>query len=497
MTKEIIKKINRILLISPHYTILKNHYKNLTPPLGLAYVAAILEKEKYNVKILDVAAEDFENEIPVGDKSIKYGLCFEEIEKRIKRFSPHIVGVSCSLSNQFDSVKDICRIVKSINEDIITIIGGEHPSALPEESLKNKFVDFIIIGEGEKTTLQLIKCIEQGKEVSKIDGVAFKEKDKVIVKPKTKFIENLDELTFPARHLLPMEKYFKMSLPQGLTYRKTPNTSMITSRGCSANCVFCATTNFWGNKHRARSPESVLSEIEYLVKTYGIKEIQFIDDNLTLDKERAIRIFKGMKKFGLSWSTPQGIAAWTLDEELLKEMKESGCYEVTLAIESGDQHVLNKIIGKPGNLDAIRDLVKEMKRLKIMTKGFFVIGLPGETKKQILKTFRFASELNLDAASFFLATPLPGTRLLKICEERGYLRKGFNYNNIHFNIGNTKTSEFSAKELEGLLFRNMLKFNLGLLARNPVKFIKKYSLLLFNNPKIMLKYTIELSKKLG
>ncbi len=490
-------KIERILLISPHYTFLKNHYKNLVPPLGVAYIAAVLEKERYNVKILDVAAEGFNNEIPVGKNSIKCGLSYNEIKKRIRNFNPHIVGVSCLLSSQFDSSQEICKIAKDINKNIITIIGGEHPSALPEESLKNQHIDIIIIGEGEYSVLKLINYIESGKDISKLDGIAFKKGEKIIVNPKKRFINNLDEIPFPARHLLPMEKYFKIGLPQGIAYLRTPNTSIITSRGCSANCIFCATTRFWGNNYRARSAENVLTEIEYLINTYGIKELQFIDDNLTLDKERAIEIFRGIKKrFDISWTTPNGLASWTLDEELLREMKESGCYEATIAIESGDQGVLNKIIGKPGNLGKIKRLIKEMKKLKIMTKAFFVIGLPGETKKQILKTFKFASELNLDSASFFLATPLPGTRLLKICEEKDYLRGKINYNDFDQNIANIETPEFSAKELERILFRNMLIFNLKLLIRDPITFIKKYHLVLLKNPKMIFKYTFTLMRKL-
>jgi magnesium-protoporphyrin IX monomethyl ester (oxidative) cyclase len=490
------KKIEKILLVSPHYTILRHNYKTLAPPLGLAYLAAVLEQEGYKVKILDVAAEGFSNETLVKKNRIRFGLSFREIERRTKEFFPDVVGVSCLLSNQFDSTKKICEIAKKINNNIITIVGGEHPSALPKETLSDSSIDFIIIGEGECSTVELLKRIRNRREPDNIDGIVFKNGRKIIVNPKTKFIEDLDRLPFPARHLLPMEIYFKVSLPQGLTYTKTPNTAMITSRGCSANCIFCATTRFWGNRHRTRSPENVLAEIEHLVNEYGIKEIQFIDDNLTLNKKRALNIFSGMKKrFKIAWSTPQGIAPWTLDEELLRAMKESGCYEVTLAIESGDPHVLRSIIGKPGSIERIRQLVKEIKRLKMMSKGFFVIGLPGETKEQIMKTFKLASELDLDSSSFFIATPLPGTRLHKICLKKGYLKKGFNFNELDYSIGNIETSEFSPREIEHLLDMNMLRLNSKLLLRNPGKFIKKYSLLLLNNPKIMTRYIMGLIRR--
>jgi len=489
------KKIERILLVSPHYVILKNHYKTLTPPLGLAYIAAVLEKAGYEVKVLDVAAEGFNHDAPVGKRRIKFGLGYDEIKKRIKEFKPQVVGVSCIISNQFESTKSICKVAKEACDKIITVVGGGHPSALPREALQSKSIDFVVIGEGEKTILELVKCLEKGEEPSHIDGLAFKKNDKTIVNPKTAYIENLDQIPFPARHLLPMDTYFKISLPQGLTYTKTPNTAMLTSRGCSANCIFCATTRFWGNKYRTRSPENVIAEIDELVKNYGIKEIQFIDDNLTLNKKRAIAIFRSIKKrFKIAWSTPQGIAPWALDEELIKEMKDSGCYEISLAVESGDQDILKQVIRKPGSLDKIKRLVKEINKLKMMSKGFFVIGLPGETKEQIQKTFKFALDIKLDSASFFLATPLPGTRLYSLCVEKGYLKKGFDFNSIDYNIGNIKTPDFTPDELERLLNRQMAIFNLKLFMRNPIKFIRKYTLLLTHNPRMMVKYVLGLIK---
>jgi phosphonoacetaldehyde methylase len=287
--------------------------------------------------------------------------------------------------------------------------------------------------------------------------------------------------------------YFRISLPQGLSYTKTPNTATLTSRGCSANCIFCATARFWGNKYRARSPENVIAEIDELVKKYGIKEIQFIDDNLTLNKKRAIAIFRSIKKrFKIAWSTPQGIAPWALDEELIKEMKDSGCYEISLAVESGDQDILKQVIRKPGSLDKIKRLVKEINRVKMLSKGFFVIGLPGETKEQIQKTFKFALDLKLDSATFSLATPFPGTRLYSLCLEKGYLKKGFDFNRTDFSVGSIKTPDFTPDELERLTNRKMAIFNTKLFLRNPPKFIKKYSLLLFHNPRMMIKYVLGL-----
>lgn len=492
------KDIKKVLLIFPHRISIKGFKEDLAPPLGIAYIAAFLEKAGYNVKILDVEAEDFYHREEVGGEYIQIGLSYEEIEKRIRTFSPDVVGVSCLLSTQFDSTYKICKLTKKINKNIVTIVGGEHPSSLPEESLQKNYIDFVIIGEGEYSTLSLLEAIKEGKGMSQIDGIGFKKGENIVIKPKTKFIENLDELPLPARHLLPMETYFKINMPQSSTSLKSPNTSIMTSRGCTANCIFCATTRFWGNKHRTRSIEKVLGEMEYLKKEYGIKELQFIDDNLTLNKEWAIKLFNGMieRKLNLLWTTPQGIALWSLDEELLKKMKESGCYDITLTIESGDSKVLNQIIRKPLKLEKIEPLVKAARKLGLIIKGYFIIGFPGETKEQMQKTLDFAKKLKLDAAGIFIATPLPGTDLYRICKEKDYLIEDFDFKKINYAKGNIQTPDFTPKEVEQMVSKSILSINLGLLIRNPIRFFKKYFVLSISNPKILLNYVRFLIKNM-
>lgn len=491
------RKINRILLIFPHRISRKGYKENLVPPLGIAYIAAVMEKENYQVKILDLAAEDFDHSEDFGNGFIIIGLSYPKTRKLIEEYSPDIVGVSCLFSTQFKAMTNLCRMVKEINPAIVTVVGGEHPSALPRQSLQNPYVDYVGIGEGEYVFRDLVDALNRGADVSGLDGLGYKKDGEIFINPKTQFIDNLDELPMPARHLLPMHTYFKVNLPQGATSLRTPNTSLLTSRGCKAKCVFCASTHFWGPKYRERSPENVLAEIELLVKEYGVKEISFLDDNLTYNKKRAMAIFQGMidRKYDLVWSTPQGTAVYSMDEELLDKMKESGCYEVTFAVESGDQEVLKKIIKKPLNLDRIKGLVKHAKKAGMLVKGYFVLGLPGETKELMKKSIRFARKMGFNSAGIFIATPLPGTELYKICQEKGYLVPGFDFETINFGIGNIQTPDFTPKDVETIVSRGTLSVNLSLIYKNPFKFIKKYGLMFITSPKGTLQYVWLLIKK--
>ncbi|MFH1093331.1 MAG: cobalamin-dependent protein [Candidatus Omnitrophota bacterium] len=472
-------KIKKILLIQPPCTISKSYTKEIQPPLGLGYIAAVLEGN-YEVKILDAVVEGWHTQILEGKDRFRYGLSFKEIEKAILEYNPDVVGISCLFSMQAHNAHKVAQLAKQVNKAMITIMGGAHPSVQAEQVLGDENIDYVVLGEGEYTVLKLLDHVKEGKDLSLVDGIGYRKNKDIIINKKTTFIENLDELPFPARHLLNMEKYFKINMPHGVTTRRSPNTPMITSRGCPAECIFCAIHPIWGKKFRARSPENVIQEIKHLKQEYGVKEIQFEDDNLTFDKKRALKIFDLMISVNLEmlWTTPNGVALWAMDEAMLLKMKESGCYRLCLAIESGDQDVLHKIINKPLDLKKAEHLITLAHKYGFETDAFFVIGFPGETKEQIKKTFKFGRGLKVSNVLYYIATPYPGTRLYDVCVNGNYLVKDFQINSLGVKKGVISTPEFTPAELEKMVSREKLVFLMMLVFRDPhafyVKVIKRF-----------------------
>jgi magnesium-protoporphyrin IX monomethyl ester (oxidative) cyclase len=450
------RNIERVLLVLSPYTIFRDEPKSCLPPLGLAYLAAVLEP-LVDVRIVDAIVEGYHTEIDADNDSFTYGLSDAEIRKVIADYKPDMVGVSCLATSQWRNAHRMCHLAKEVNPEIITVMGGPHPTGAPRHVLSDPKVDYVVIGEGEETIVALLEALRHGQSVAEIEGLAYCDGEEIVVVPRTHFIEDMDSLPFPARHLLPMEKYMAFNRPHGSVTKQNPALTMVTSRGCPARCVFCLVDTIWGHGFRPRSAENVLSEIELLIQDYGMREIHFEDDNLVFDRERAVEIFQGMidREYNLTWTAPNGLAIWRLDEDLLRLMKASGCYRIHLAIESGDPDVLHNIIHKPLNLDRVARVVEAAKRLDLMIDAFFVIGLPGETKEQIQRTFDYARELDVNA-SFFLATPYPGCELAEICETEGYTLD-IPMEDLRVTRGSIATPEFAPEELERMISNELVR----------------------------------------
>jgi magnesium-protoporphyrin IX monomethyl ester (oxidative) cyclase len=442
--------ILKVLLIYPPFSLASYERPIVVPPLGLAYIGAVLEEAGHKVEILDTIALNWRSPIKIKGR-IHLGQKWEDIGDDIKRSKPDAVGISCPFSCQSHNAHKVAELVKAYDTDVPVIMGGAHPSTLPKKVLQDQNVDYVVIGEGELTMLNLLKTLSKGASFNEIDGFAYREKGKTVINPKKKFIEGLDSLPFPARHLLPMNEYFNAEAPHGPELMRKPFTSMITSRGCPFNCVFCSIHTIWGHKWRPRSPDNVLLEIEHLIDVYKIREIHFEDDNLTLDKRRIEKICDLILDRGLDikWFTPNGVAIWTLDKNLLKKMKKSGCYKLCFGIESGDPKTL-KFIGKPVNLTYARKVIQWANESGIWTHGFFVIGFPYESKASIDRTLRFATESDLDFASFFIATLLPGTRLLEIVKKEGLIENDPNWADQDVFSATLNTKFFTAEEINSL-----------------------------------------------
>jgi anaerobic magnesium-protoporphyrin IX monomethyl ester cyclase len=472
------------MLIYPPVSFSPQSMKQSHLPLGLAYLAAVL-RDVCEVRILDAAVEGYYHEEPVeaggraGGRLLRYGLPFSEIEKRIAEFGPDLVGASCIFSSQFRNVIEVCRAARRVSPEIITATGGTHPTFLAERCLLDPDLDLVARGEGEFTLRDLVLRSKDAKSelLGSIPGLAWKdEAGKIRVNPAREPFPDLDEIPFPAWDMFPLEKYHKICLPMGIIYKQKPFMNMITSRGCPYRCNFCSSTNFWGNRYRTRSPENVLEEMEILVRDYGIREFKFFDDNLTMDKDRAKKIFRGMieRDLNVTWNTPNGIHVVRLDEDMLDLMKQSGCYELTLAVESGDPYVLRNIIKKPTDLKQVEEAAKRIRKKRIGSYGFFIIGFPGETKEQIQNTLNFSRKLKLDRISAFIANPLPGTELCETALEKGYISDSYSFDDIDYFEGKFDTENWTREDIHRLRRRWFWQYNLGLLVRRPLAFFSRY-----------------------
>ena len=451
----------RVCLINPTRIQPKSWGKpSVFQPLDIAYVAAVLEKQ-HKVQIIDAPNEGWKNLELIDGTKYRQGIENKEIANRVKRWSPDVVGITIPFSGWWKPAFEIASIVKSIDKNIATVLSGLHPSARPADCLTHSSVDFAVIGEPEQTMSELTGVLEQGKmaELKKVRGIAFTENGKMVTTLPRPAIQDLDSLPFPARHLLPMDVYFAAVKENPLRGEiSKPWTTMITSRGCPHNCVFCSIHVVMGRKWRGRSPENVVDELEQVVRTYHIRQIDFNDDNLTLDKKRMENICDLIVEKGLDveWYTPNGVRADTLDETLLTKMKASGCKKLRIAPESGVQRVVDQVIKKNLDLKAVENAVVLSKKVGIKVGCFFVIGLIGETKKDIEETINYAyklRKLGADSFVFSIATPLYGTELYEQAERGGFLRDCFSNDALSAAEPLIETPEFTADDLRELCAR--------------------------------------------
>jgi radical SAM superfamily enzyme YgiQ (UPF0313 family) len=318
------------------------------------------------------------------------------------------------------------KLSKEVSKDIITVIGGPQISVFPNETLSFDFVDYGIFGEGENAMLELVNNIEEGKSTSDIQGLLYK-KDKKVFINQASLIEDLDSLPFPARHLLPNEKYH-------CVISKHPFTTMITGRGCPFRCGFC----FKGpsdKKIRLRSAKNVVDEMEHCIEKYKVKEIMFYDDTLTFNKEHIKNICNEIisRKLKVDWESPTRIDC--VDEDTLKVMKKAGCIRLRYGVESGDQRILD-VMMKKTTLEKVEDAFKLTKKIGIETFAYFIIGYATEDEQTIRNTINFAKKLDPDWVMFTVATPLPSTNLFDLSVEKGLIDEQYWKN---FVLG--KTSE--------------------------------------------------------
>ena len=485
----------KVLLINPPQTFYPGSEQpsgNL--PIGLMYIAAVLQKADVEVEILDafIAATFQKN----GD-AISVGMPFEQIKREIQNRKPDIVGISGPFTCQIENSIKVSDLAKEANPSILTVMGGPHVTLVPKEFLEEtQNVDIAVIGEGEYAMLDIAQAFEGKKQLSEVQGIAFRQNGKVVLNSSRPLIENLDELPYPAYDLVDMEQYLN---PSKIGYRSFQDRaiSMVTSRGCPFNCCFCAVHLHMGQKFRAHSAKYVLDHIQYVVDKFKVKNIFFEDDNLTLDIKRFEAICDGIieRKIKIGWETPNGVRADCLNLELLKKMKQSGASSIFVGVESGDQQILDNVICKSLDLNRVVQFAKDAKQIGLKTGAFYIIGFPGETKENMQRTVDFALNLKRDydvGMHLFMATPSYGTKLYKDCKTKGYIQENLTWNSFAEarqpkGMPLITTSEFTPAEVKEIAAKALAEYKkLSLIGhlKNPRKALKTA----FDQPQLIWKY---------
>ena len=402
-----------ILINPPQLYSLTQETAGVVPPLGLGYLAAVLTAEGHEVKIIDAVGERYWKYHQWEEHSLR-GLSFDEIIEKIPSDAQWI-GISNLYTFSFLIAVELADKIKSKYPRIPRVFGGAHSTIMPEYTLSKNVVDVVVLSEGETTSIELTKAFAGQVELSSIDGIAYRRNGKVVINPKTKFIKNLDSIPFPRRDLMPMENYFEAKEPHGSAYTRNW-TTMIASRGCPFKCTFCNTPQIWHRRWRVRSPGNVVAEIKSLVEDFGVQEIHFEDENLCLRKDWTLDFCNLLIQEGVDvkWQPSNGIRAESVTPETATAMKRSGCTNVTIAAESGSHRVLKEVIKKNLQLERVVQGVKILHKNKLKMAVYFMLGLPGERKNEVMKSIRLAGRLARMGAHevvFSIFSPLPGSGL--------------------------------------------------------------------------------------
>jgi magnesium-protoporphyrin IX monomethyl ester (oxidative) cyclase len=492
----------KILLINPPQTF----YLGSEPPagnlpLGLMYIAAVLQRAGYQVEILDAFFMD--KEAKRSGQTITIGLSFTQISQQIQTRKPDIVGIAGPFTSQIDNAIKTSQIAKEVNPKILTVVGGPHVTLVPQAFLEQTpTVDIVVCGEGETPMLEIAQYLDGKKALNEIKGITYRQNNTITTNPPAPFMANLDELPYPAYDLVDMEQYLTS---KHIGYRSFQNRaiSMITSRGCPFNCCFCAVHLHMGQSFRAHSAGYVLDHIQYVVDIYGVKNIFFEDDNLTLDLNRFEAICDGLieKNIKLGWETPNGVRSDRLNLVLLKKMKRSGAKSIFVGVESGDQQILDTVVCKSLDLNSVVEFAKNAKTIGLKTGAFYIIGFPGETKQNMQRTVEFALELKRKydvGMHLFMATPSYGTRLYEDCKAKGYVDMDLSWHAFAQarqpnGLPLITTPDFTPTEVKAIAAEALAQYKrLSLL--NHLKNPRKALGIAFDQPQLILKYIKNLAK---
>ncbi|MBI5213367.1 MAG: cobalamin B12-binding domain-containing protein, partial [Nitrospirae bacterium] len=454
-----------ILLIRPPMRFLPNRSIDMIDlPLGLLYIGASLEGHGYNVALIDGVMPDSDYK-HLQDAENHFGITVDDMAKRIKAFDFDIACISAQYTVQFPNAVKMGELLKRIKPDCKVLIGGAHVTVQHREIIsRHDCFDVAVRGEGEYSVIDGVEAIREKGDLSAIKGVTYRSGDEVISTEDREHIKELDSLPFPAYHLVDMEKFFRLNkkFASRTSYAfngSERGVSLMTSRGCPHKCSFCSIHLHMGRRWRYHSPEYVLRHMEYLIKTCDVKYFHLEDDNLTANPKRFDKILDGIieRKYRIRWDTPNGVRADTLNLELLKKCRQTGCAFLIFGIESGVQRVLDEVINKGTEIADIEKAAELAQKAKVNTRGFYLIGNPGETREEIRATASHALKMMKKydcSGGIGVVAPLYGTKAYEDSVKNGYLRKKMTPENIAegYSIsGMLKTKDFDPEFLRSVL----------------------------------------------
>jgi radical SAM superfamily enzyme YgiQ (UPF0313 family) len=428
-------------------------------PLGVLSIASFLrangwggEMEVYDARL---SAKTFHNHL--GEKL--FGDTDQEMADVISAHSPDIIAISNMFTSQFSRALKTAELAKTVLPDCITLLGGPHVSSFPLEAIRERNVDFAVMGEGEERMLSLLQALTR-RERPQIQGVLGSEDDAELLRPNPKvrirFIKDIDTLPLPAYDMVDVDRYFHL---QSNGYSPRPRewgkraVTLITSRGCPHQCIFCSIQTTMGYRWRPHSVQYVKDHIEFLQKQYKIDFIHFEDDNFSHDPVRYDQIVDGLLTLDnpIHWDTPNGIRGDTWTRERVRKTKDSGCQYLTVAIESTSQHVLDKVVKKRLDLAKVNEFIRHCHQEKLRMNAFYVIGMPGETMQDIESTVKNSLVYYWKFGVWpilSIAMPLPGTEMYEIVSREGYHKK-----ERGFGCGVVETEHFTPKQLNDIYIK--------------------------------------------
>jgi len=491
-------KKSKILLVTPNLKGIKDGLNRIQPPLGLMLFAQVLLDEGHEVKIHDFALEGWNNRVDLNEKEklILIGQTDEQVAKVISDFNPDLLGISILFQNLIEHAQNVAKIAKKVCPKTKVVIGGncisnaviDYKFAIADKNsglidylpyLEDENFDYAIAGEGEIPIKILANCIAEKRSTDNVPGLVKKVGRKKYIINETERIKDLSLLPRPARYLVNMEAYFEIGSFHSSKSRSKRVLNVMCSRGCPEKCTFCTTPAMWGNLTRWRPISNIMDEIINDVRDYKIGEIQFDDDTLTVNKKNLFSLCKELEKVGVPWCTPNGTKVnYHLKDQydMYKAMADSGCYQITLACESGNQRVLNDVIKKRLPLDTIKPAIENAKKAGLLVHTFWILGYVGETYEEMLQTIEFAQNSGADSFTFSVLTPLSGTPVYREVVKNNLWWDG-KEDQKTFRSSLIKVDGFSGpNEFEYFVNQANIDSNLLLKKRDLKRFNNKYSL---------------------